>query len=455
MAEGGPGVSGRVALAVLGVALLAGCGRAPKEPPFTGEPYLAVWAADADRGSSDFLAIIDADPRSASYGKVLKTYPVRSRANEPHAMQSEMRDDRRLFATALATNRTFVFDLAQPLAGRLLHVDEPGPEAKLWAPGEVVSLPNGRVAVACADRARFRGDPRELLTAPGGVTVLDADGRRVGEVVAAEESGRAFIVAPRGAALVPGGERVVTTSTGHGYAATVRGERQPGISVQLWRTRDLAPLRTVVLEAGPRGEENLGPAVPRAMRHARFVLVDTEGGGLYASDSLDTDAPSFRLVYDLGAGALAGGAGLTPDDRFYVVALAGTRRVVSLDVTDPWNPAPVSGARFPPRSGSTAVGPSALAMGADGTRVAVASGGIDVPGLRREGDARVHVLRLDPATGQLRVDTAFDDEFTGEVGVDFSRTRWPHGETGAARPVAVLFVAPEPPPSKRRKAADE
>lgn len=438
------------AVVVAVVVMLAGCARAPQEPPFTGEPYLAVWAADADGTNSDFLAIVDADPRSASYGKVVKTYPVRSRGNEPHALITEMRDDRRVFATALATNRTFVFDLAQPVAGALVHVDEPGPERRLWAPGEVVSLPGGRVAVAYADQARFRGDPRDLLAAPGGVAVLDAGGQLVREVIGAEDSGRAFIVAPRGAAVLSGGERLVTTSTGHGYASTMRGERQPGISVQVWQTRDMTPLRTVVLEAGPRGDENLGPSVPRAMKRHPFVLIDAEGGGLYASDSLGTDVPSVRLVHDLGAGSLAGGAALTPDDRFYVVALAGTRRVVSIDVTDPWHPAPVAAVRFPKRVGATTQGPSALAMGADGTRVAVASGGIDVPGLHRGGDDRVHVLRLDPRTGQLGVDNAFRDELTGEVGLDFSRTRWPHGETGAARPIAVLFVAPEPPPAKKR-----
>jgi hypothetical protein len=453
MAEGGGRVRGLVSVVAVAL-LLAGCAWR-RTPAFDAEPFLAIWAADADRENSDFLAVVDADPRSASYGKVLKTYPVRSRGNEPYALVTEMRDDRRVFATALATNRTFVFDLAEPLAGRLVHVDEAGPGRKLWAPGEVVSLPGGRVAVACADQARFQGDPRALLAAPGGMAVLDETGQIVREVIGAEDSGRAFIVAPRGAALLPGGERLITTSTGHGYAATMRGERQPGISVQLWRTRDMAPLRTIVLEAGPRGEENLGPSVPRAMRGRPVVLVDAEGGGLYASDSIGSEAPNFRLVYDLGAGALAGGAAITPDDRFYVVALAGTRRVVSLDVSDPLKPTPVSGVRFPAGAGVASGGPSALAMGADGTRVAVASGGIDVPGLQRPGDRRVHVLRLDPATGRLGVDSAFVDEVTGEVGLDFGRTRWPHGETGAARPVAVLFVAEEPPSSKRRKTADD
>jgi hypothetical protein len=87
-------------------------------------------------------------------------------------------------------------------------------------------------------------------------------------------------------------------------------------------------------------------------------------------------------------------------------------------------------------------------MSADGTRIAVADYTVDVPGLRRDGDRRVYIVRLDTATGRLRFDDAFRDEMTGEVGIDFNRTRWPHGETGAARPHGVVFVAPQPPPAK-------
>src|SRR6185295_9088070 len=132
-----------VVAAVAGV--LAGCARQPETPLFTGEQYLVVWAGDADRQNADFLAVLDADPTSPSYGKVLKTYPVRSRGNEPHAVNAEPRPDRRVFATGLLTDRTFVFDLRQPLAARLLHVDEPGPERRFWAPHQYVSLPNGHV----------------------------------------------------------------------------------------------------------------------------------------------------------------------------------------------------------------------------------------------------------------------------------------------------------------------
>ena len=442
----------RPALLVVALAV-AGCARGPEVPPFTGEPYLVVWAGDTDRQNSDFLAVLDADPTSAAYGKVLKTYPVGSRGNEANALNTEPRGDRRLFATGLLTNRTFVFYFRQPIAARLVRVDEAGARRTLWAPQEPVSLPGGRVAVACSDPARYRGEAREVVTSAGGLLELDADGKLKREISAAEPRGRGLLFAPSGAAVAWPAGRLVTADTAHGYTATTEGERMPGIGVQIWRLTDLTLVKTVALEAGPRGEENLGPVTARAMRRKPFVFVNTEGGALYASDSVQSADPLFRLVFDFGAGALSGGAAITPDDRFYVVALTGQNRVVSLDLADPWHPKQVSSVRLdrdpadPSRRRSG--GPCTVVMGGDGTRVAVSDYTVDVPGYFRDGDHRVHILRLDPDSGRLRVDTAFLDELAGNEGIDFDRTRWPHGETGSARPKGLLFVTPEPPPASR------
>lgn len=439
--------------AAMGLGLALGCARR-STPPFTGEPYLLVWAGDADRQNADFLVVLDVDPRSPSYGKVARTVPVRSRGNEPDALNAQQRDDRRVFATGLLSNRTFVFDAREPLATRLLHVDEAGPGRVLGAPGGVALLPNGHVAVACAEPMRYRNRPRELLASPGGLVELTADGQFVREVTANDPSARAFIAAPHGAAAAADLGRLVTTSTAHGYTATTLGERMPGISVQIWRLDGLGVENTVVLDAGPRGEENLAPLTPVWLRRRPMIFVDTElGGALYASDSARGPTPAFRLVFDFGAGALAGGAAITPDDRYYVVALTGRSRVASLDLSDPWRPRQVSSVRLDqdpldPRRARSG-GPHRLAMSADGTRVAVSDYTIDVPGYVRDGDHRVYLLRLDPATGTLRIDTAFRDELTGEVGVDFNRTRWPHGESGAARPAGLLFASAEPPGKKR------
>jgi hypothetical protein len=83
-------------------------------------------------------------------------------------------------------------------------------------------------------------------------------------------------------------------------------------------------------------------------------------------------------------------------------------------------------------------------MASDGSRVAVADYTVDVPTYRRDGDHRLYMLRVDTESGQLRVDNAFRDETTDEVGIDFDRTKWPHGATGPARPRGLLFVAAPP-----------
>ncbi len=442
---------GWVAAAIL--VLLSGCARRPETAVFTGEPYLLVWAGDADRQSSDFLAVLDADPTSTSYGKVLKSYPVRSRGNEPQALIASQRADRRVFASGVLTNRTFVFDLRQPLAGRLVHVDEPGPDRRFGAPHDYVSLPGGRVVGTCADPLRYRGDPREILGAPGGLILLDAEGGFVREIPAADPAARHLILAPFGAVVAPSLGLLISTNAGHGYAATTRGERQPGISVQVWKLDDLSLQRTAIVDVGPRGEENLGPITAHFLHRKAFLYVSTDqGSGLFASDSIQTPSPVFHLAFDFGAGALAGETAITPDDRWLVAALGGANRVVSLDLADPWHPKLASSVRLDrdpldpskPRRG----GPHGLAMSADGTRIAVADYGIDVPGLQQEGDHRVYLLRLDPRSGRLRIDGTFQDESTHEVGVSFERAAWPHGGTGPARPAGLLFVTPEPPPAK-------
>ncbi len=433
---------------------LAACGRPPKEPPFTGEPFLLVWAGDDDRTHTDFLAVIDVDPRSTGYGKVVSTVPVGSRGNEPQALNPEQRADRRVFATAALSSRTFVFDARDPRAIRLVHVDEPGASRQLWAPRTPVTLPNGRVTVAAPDRARYRGTAVEVLATPGGLVELDAGGGFVREVPALGPGTRGLIVAPYGAALWR--DVLVTTNRGHGFAATTRGDVMPGISVQVWRAPELTLRQTVVLEAGPRGEENLGPNAVRFAPDTGVAFVNThDGGALYASDSTDEEHPAFRLVFDFGPGARCGGAAVTPDGRWYVTALTGRHRLASLDVRDPWHPKLASAIRFDRDPADEARtrrgGPGEVAMSADGTRVAVSDYTIDVPGLRLDGDRRVHLVRLDTGTGQLRFDTAFRDEHTGEVGIDFNRARWPHGETGPARPHGLLFVTAAPPPDRTQR----
>ena len=65
-----------------------------------GSSYLAVWSSDKEKqttgGNTDFLAIIDADPRSSTYGKVVNTAYAAAGAGRESAQRS--RPDRSRWA---------------------------------------------------------------------------------------------------------------------------------------------------------------------------------------------------------------------------------------------------------------------------------------------------------------------------------------------------------------------
>src|SRR6266851_3838532 len=65
------------------------------------ERYLYVWAGDQARTAPDFLAVVDFDPTSASYSRVLATRPLPepgAAGNEPHhvGLSTAVRDHRRV-----------------------------------------------------------------------------------------------------------------------------------------------------------------------------------------------------------------------------------------------------------------------------------------------------------------------------------------------------------------------
>jgi 56kDa selenium binding protein (SBP56) len=46
--------------------------------------YLFAWCGDIESKASDFLAVIDADPTSPQYGKVLESLPTGVAGSVPH-----------------------------------------------------------------------------------------------------------------------------------------------------------------------------------------------------------------------------------------------------------------------------------------------------------------------------------------------------------------------------------
>ena len=92
------------------------------------------------------------------------------------------------------------------------------------------------------------------------------------------------------AGIIPALDRIVTTTTDmdKDFAASR--------NLQLWRLSDLSLLRTFALPDGPRGEEGLLTAEPRAAGgRPRDVGLDVQLR-LYLMEGLDGETPSGRLV---------------------------------------------------------------------------------------------------------------------------------------------------------------
>ncbi len=130
-----------VVLCTTGISPSAETQTAPPVPQ--GSPYLFVWAGDAARRSPDFLAVIDANPTSPSYGRIISSAPVGTTATMPHHTEYEFPHSNILFANGWVAGRTFIFDLSQPLKPRL--ASQFTDRAGYSFPHSFVRLPNGHV----------------------------------------------------------------------------------------------------------------------------------------------------------------------------------------------------------------------------------------------------------------------------------------------------------------------
>ena len=362
--------------------------------------YLFVWAGDADKQESDFVAVVDADPESATYADVVSTLPVGVANTMAHHTDYVMPSDGVLWANGFAPGLTFRFDLRDPARPRLAgSFGNAGPYSH---PHSFARLPNGNILATFQQRA---GQPQ----ATGGLVELDSAGRvlRHGSAAVPEIDST---VRPYSLAVVPALDRVVTTATDMSLKVRSR-------AVQVWRLSDLKLLHTLLLPPGPRGDENWLTAEPRVLADGRTVLVNTFTCGLYRLRGLDSDEPRAEWVYSTpwkegqpycAVPAIAG--------HFWLQTSGPEHAVLALDVSDPGHPREVS--RLSLEFDQV---PHWIALDAAGERLVIT-------GYRLLAQ-RVLLARLDRGSGKMAIDTT----------IDFSRDRWPHGASGPAVPHGVVF----------------
>jgi hypothetical protein len=391
---------------------------APVDAP--GADLLYVWAGDADQADPDFLAVIDAEPGSAHYGRVLTTVPVDGRGNVPHHTEYELTPGQLLFANGWGTGRTFLFDLSTPAQPRAAGSFTG--RGGYTHPHSYARLPNGNVL------ATFQSTD-DGYAPPGGLVELDQQGEFVRAV-----SGAAPGIPDRetwtySLLVLPDLDRVVTTNTRMGMAAewydTTHVHADADVQsthVQVWRLSDLNLVATLPLPPQDGGH-NAWTAEPRRLANGD-VYVNTFSCGLYRIDGVGGEQPTVAPVLYSAFEGTDYCAVPVVLKNYWIQPSATERAIVAYDLRDRDNPREASKLVLD----SAFSGPHWIAADPVGSRIVVTA---------EEG--WVLLLHVDTATGALTIDQGFRDEGADRPGVTFDRAEWPHGTTGRAVPHGAVF----------------
>jgi hypothetical protein len=341
----------------------------------------------------DFLAVIDADPASPDYGKVVNTVTASPLIeNEPHHMQYIWHKGDRVFAGGLYTDTTYVFDVSNLPEVRLVGVNMPTDTLCGSVPDAYWTLSDGTAY------GTYMGGPDlpgpclysngEMRTGngfagtPGSLVRIDANGKTLSEVPAA-------LPTPEDPVRCPGLPLIHTPSCANPHGIQVREDLNRMITtdyaepknvvtdplrpldpnlfrdtVRIWDISERNNAKVVSVSAmpdGPRHERNPGHEEPRGImegtvtnlpQHKGAFASSMCGGVIYYTPDITNPNPVWREVFDdtaaarminssnltEGAGCAGGGWVQTSlDDRFLYHAVIG-RNPGSLEPQDPGVP---------------------------------------------------------------------------------------------------------------------
>jgi selenium-binding protein 1 len=363
------------------------------------ERYLYVWAGDQQRTAPDFLAVIDFDPASAHYGRVITTRALPepgATGNEPHHVGLSG-DGRTLALGGLLSvlkgqHEIFFFDVSRPASPRFISSVDP-PHSAIT--DEFYPIPGGGFLVT------MMGGPQGHH--PGRVVELDSRLRVVAEHPAHPPDDG---FNPHGISVRPELNLMVTSDF---ICPSTTLDAVPGGldlrgSVRVWALRQRKILKTVnVPGAGGTIDVQLIPGD----RHARAYTAGMLDDKLYL---IDTRAGLAKPVFDFATIAKGGWPQLirmTDDGRRLFITMNVAGRVAMFDTSDPAHPALLSVLDL-----GIGSGPHYLALTRDERRLVVSDYFLNEDAfgkVHQEGDHKVHVANV--SRHSLTLDTTFDLDF--------------------------------------------
>jgi hypothetical protein len=406
-------MTGKVVALTLALCALQGLAQAAAPNAVAPGHYLLIWAGDRAHQGNDFLAVIDADPASASYGRIMTSLATDQQSVRVHHTEYTMPESGMLFANDHDADRTFIFDVRDPLHPKVetSFTDMAG----YMHPHSYVRLPNGNVLATFqhAHHAAEEG-PTEKT---GGLVEIDDRGKVVRSASNADPAFSGALLMPYGLVVLPKLDRVVSTNS-----SMHDDDVLSGVTYQLWRLSDLKLLRTAYFDVGENRYAHISPEELRVGPDGS-VFVQTLGCGIERITGMDQSEPASKLVYTFpgnwcGVPTIVG--------HFLVQSVPAVHGFIVLDIADAAKPREVARLTL-----SETYSPHWTAWDPMAGRLVVTSG--ETP------EDRTYLLKLDQTSGALSIDTAFRDT-DGLVGLSFAERAWPHGWKGVGYPHGAVFT---------------
>jgi hypothetical protein len=383
---------------------------------------LYVWASDQAHVAPDFLAVIDFDRKSRTYGQVLRTVPLPppgNTGNEPHHCHTSA-DQTILACGGLLSvlkgqNDIFFFDISDARQPKFLFSTR-APNSSIT--DDFLALPGGGFLVTNMGSATGG--------AGGRLVEFDRHLNLVAEYPSTSPADGGFN--PHGIDADFSRNRLVTADFINPVTTlnAFPGNIELRSSLRFWDLRDRAITRTVVL---PDNAGTMDVKLIPGDRHGRAITVNMFTGLMYSVDPTDgsyeqafNTADITPHVATLVPGGMPGLLAMSRSGRRLIFATLMAGQVGMLDITNPKRFTQVSVVSF-----GKDTGPHSVHLTHDGKRLVVTDYFLnqdDFGKVHLDGDHKVHVL--DVRDDGLTVDPAFQV-------VDFNTAF----ATGPARPHGI------------------
>jgi hypothetical protein len=382
----------------------------PQEPATAASGhYLFAWTGDVAKKGNDFLAVIDADPASPTYGKLMTTLVTDQQTQQVHHTEYEMPASGMLFANDHLAGRTFIFDVRDPLHPKIVtsFTDMVG----YAHPHSYLRLPNGHVLVTF--QHMHHGEHDAAMAVTGGLVEIDDTGKVIRSASSADPAFPDALLTPYSLVVLPDLDRVVSTNSSmhEDYAFN-------GVTFQVWRLSDLKLLKTVYFDPGDNRYGQISPEEPR-LGPDGSIFVQTLGCGIERITGVKEGEPTSQLVHTF-PGSWCGVPTIV--GHYLIQSVPITHGLIVLDIANPTKPVEVSRLKI-----SDTFQPHWTGWDAKTGRIVVTGS-----------EPRLYMLKFDTSTGMLAFDEAFHDA-DGKPGFNMADRQWPQGWTGSGKPHGVVF----------------